>query len=346
MRRRRFLGTVSGISVTGVAGCLGQSDDGDSSGGPATQATNNQKSTNQQTTQDDNQTEDGLGPAETVVEYSRTRAELLSTEEQFYHSLSMREPVEVRSVEGEVIERDIDTATIVERTSLEESTLSPELSAAETALVEINIDVVRGSEQEQTTTEWFLATEDGEWRILEQANQFETDTGSEGTEQVAGNIKPTSQVGTIGVNGADSNQIGEIRLVVQPDAGSADINLADLTLQYVSDKDFANIVVGAVDGETATVDATPSAIEIDDTDKQQYNVDVVTAESEDNLLMTDSADRYELVIPLSDEQDSLPPLNEGATVEITITTAGGAQTVVFLEVPDTLSEEAGTNVTL
>ncbi|MFC7058106.1 hypothetical protein [Halovenus salina] len=84
--------------------------------------------------------------------------------------------------------------------------------------------------------------------------------------------------------------------------------------------------------------------------------------------MTDGSDRYEILIPLdnnldayeslsaSDDfnssgdsavADALGPLNEGDQAEITITTEVGAQTVAFIQVPDSLSAEAeGDVVTL
>jgi flagellin FlaB len=192
------------------------------------------------------------------------------------------------------------------------------------------------------------------------------DTGTSSTEQVADNLNVITAVGEVGdFGGSTANATEQIRLGVQPAAGSNDINLAKLTLQYVSDDEFANLVVGIDNTENttgnevypddrATGDTDPDNIRIGSTqDVAEYGIDVVTAENEDDVVMTDSADRYELLIPLeandtafdsvetaSQISSSLNRLNEGETAEVTITTEVGAQTVAFLQVPDSLSAES------
>jgi len=182
------------------------------------------------------------------------------------------------------------------------------------------------------------------------------DTGTESTEQVADNLNVITQVGNV----SDSDMINELRVGVQPAAGADDINLAELTVQYVSDDDFANIVVGNDSSETnvqASGDTSPDDIALSTASEANYLVDVITAENEDDVVMTDNADRYEIVIPLSDAavdanvsssfNGDLAELDEGAEVELTITTGAGAQTVAFLQVPDSLSgDEGGSTVNL
>ena len=280
-------------------------------------------------------------------------------------------------------------------------------------------------------------------------NQAEN-TGTESTEQVADNLNVITEVGEVNYD----DNINELRVGVQPASGADDINLAELTVQYVSDGEFENLVVGpttegdSLDDSQATGDTAPNSIFLStDTDQATYRINVITAENEGDVVMTDSADRYELVIPLGvtsenfgetagstvtttavdgtdfstplsssdtvnlDEDDtlteivavtgnggsgsdltddfvisdpdpsgsgpvieyvgssnydngnleveyetlatesldqaSLQPLDEGEEVELTITTEGGAQTVAFLQVPDSLSgDDAGTTVNL
>ncbi|MFC7058108.1 archaellin/type IV pilin N-terminal domain-containing protein [Halovenus salina] len=207
------------------------------------------------------------------------------------------------------------------------------------------------------------------------------DTGTESTSQVADNLNVITEVGNVSSN----DEINQLRLGVQPSAGADDINLAQVTLQYVSDNEFANIVVGnatgkSADVEQATGDNDPDEIRVEaynSTNSQfddprasgdeRFNISVVTAENEDDVVMTDGADRYELVLPLTaaaepgDITDAtgtalsantafngdLAPLAEGADTEITITTEVGSQTVAFLQVPDSLSgDDPGTTVNL
>lgn len=195
-------------------------------------------------------------------------------------------------------------------------------------------------------------------------------TGTESTEQVADNLQVITTAGNVSGN----DVINEIRIGVQPVGGAGDVNLAELTLQYVSDDQFANIVIGNDSGERqATGDSNPSAIGLETSDEAKFLLEPITAEDGTDVVMTDQSDRYAIVIPLDDElqdvdypvydetgsnvsdggadvadQSGIPPgLAEGDTVEIRITTEAGAQTIAVLQVPDSLAgEDAGTNINL
>ena len=136
-------------------------------------------------------------------------------------------------------------------------------------------------------------------------NQAE-DTGTESTEQVADNLNVITEVGTVNYD----DNINEIRVGVQPAAGADDVNLAELTVQYVSDGEFENLVVGAdtqgqtLDGDQAGGDTDPSSVYLTTDSQATYVVDLVTAENDGDLVMTDSSDRYELVVPLGITADS------------------------------------------
>ncbi|MFC7058110.1 archaellin/type IV pilin N-terminal domain-containing protein [Halovenus salina] len=87
------------------------------------------------------------------------------------------------------------------------------------------------------------------------------DTGTESTAQVANNLNVITEVGNVSGN----DNINELRLGVQPAAGAGDVNLAKLTLQYVSDNEFANIVVGNKSaGGLATGDTRPGNVVLED----------------------------------------------------------------------------------
>jgi len=177
------------------------------------------------------------------------------------------------------------------------------------------------------------------------------DTGTESTEQVADNLNVITEVGNVSAN----DEINELRVGVQPASGADNINLAKLSLQYVSDDYFANLVVGEDTAksptDTATGDSNPSNIQ-SASGENNYLVEVVTAEQEGDIVMTDGQDRYEIVIPLDDSlaansQPDLGVLDEGSEVEVTITTGVGAQVVAFMQVPDSLAgDSAGSNVNL
>lgn len=172
------------------------------------------------------------------------------------------------------------------------------------------------------------------------------DTGTESTQQVADALNVITEVGEVGGN----DEIHEVRIGLQPAAGADDINLAELTVQYISGDDFGNLIVDDVDGERAQGDEDPENVDAgvgDDPDDYRYGIDVVTAENEDDLVMTQSTDRYEVVIDTSGDGNNLGPAEEGDNIQLEITTGVGAQTVAFLQVPDTLSDkEDGETVSL
>ena len=109
------------------------------------------------------------------------------------------------------------------------------------------------------------------------------DTGTESTQQVADNLNVITTIGTID---NETEAIGTVRIGVQPAAGADDLNLEDVTIQYVSDDSFANLV----HVKDATVDGEGTV----------FNTEAVTAEDGEDNVMTGNSDRYELVLPLNE----------------------------------------------
>jgi flagellin FlaB len=209
------------------------------------------------------------------------------------------------------------------------------------------------------------------------------ETGQDSTDQVANNINVIGTVGEVGehddnnadgtdilienpetpdalveyhsTNGYSDERIHTVRLMVQKSAGAGDINLGDLSIQYVAPNSFANLVHVA-DATDADIDTSPAITGAGD---PGYFVDTITSDSED-LVMTEEGDRYEIIIPLDQAYDSaddngqqyaasevlnegegydnteLDVLDESASVEMTITTPSGSQRYVALQVPDSL----------
>jgi len=158
-------------------------------------------------------------------------------------------------------------------------------------------------------------------------------TGTESTEQVSNNINVLSAVGQV----ANADQVNETRLSVAPAAGSDALNLEELTIQYVADDEFANLIhnSSAQSGDYA------------------FTTEAITAEDRSDNVMTDSSDRYEIIVPLGSnvsgaaDNSDLGLLSEGETAELTITTDAGAQLTATVQVPDSLAgDENGSTVTL
>ena len=160
-------------------------------------------------------------------------------------------------------------------------------------------------------------------------------TGEESTDQVANNLNVITATGEVaddaGADGGneddDANEITEIQLGVQPAAGADDINLAELTIQFVSDDQFAQLTAGGDADDDFDADVA----------EDEFGVNAITAEDPDDAVMTDSTDRYEVIIDLDDDGSLEGNIGEGAEVELTITTGDGSQTTELLQVPDSLA---------
>ena len=166
-------------------------------------------------------------------------------------------------------------------------------------------------------------------------------TGEDSSSQVANNINVIGEVGDVNTTG--NNNIELARLTVQRSPGSDDVDLSELSIQYVGDNGFANYVYA---GENNPDNA--------------YHVTAITASSSGDAVMTDDSDRYQILIPFttgaSDVEDVLGNTNinvsgvdgnlgTGEEAEIQITTADRATRNAFIQVPDTI-EDGTTSVTL
>lgn len=166
-------------------------------------------------------------------------------------------------------------------------------------------------------------------------------TGEESTEQVAEQLNIITESGEV----ANNDEIHLLRVGVQPAAGADDINLAELTIQYLGGGERGDIIVDNENGVKADGGADPENLDPGVRDSPgdfRYGLEVITAENTNDVVMTDNADRYVILINTSglqggdDAGQNLGPLEEGESVHLTITTEKGAQTEAFLQVPDSL----------
>jgi len=134
-------------------------------------------------------------------------------------------------------------------------------------------------------------------------------TGEETQEQVSDRIQVQSATGNVD-DGEDPSVVDEINVTVTKSPGANNIDLDDVTYEFVTDSGVEN---GVVDDD---------------------NVDVgsITAENDDDNVITDRSDRYTLGF----DSDQIAALDAGDNVQLTLTTAAGASTVTELRVPDSL----------
>ncbi|WP_248515195.1 hypothetical protein [Salinarchaeum laminariae] len=158
------------------------------------------------------------------------------------------------------------------------------------------------------------------------------DTGDEAGVQTANTVEVLSTAGTVG---ADGESIGEVRLTVSPATG-ASVDLTELTVQFLVTDTLAYLVhtTVAAGGETA------------------FETEAITAADTSNDVMSEDGDQYDIVIPLGanvsgdGDNSGLAPLVAGESAELTITTSTGSETIVTVQVPNSLEEySSGATVT-
>ncbi len=96
------------------------------------------------------------------------------------------------------------------------------------------------------------------------------------------------------MNDADADNVDvtetsiyEIRTTVQKSPGAGDIDLSGLSIQYVGPNGFGNLVHISEKNDTAENGNVSNV----------YFVQAITAETEEDTVMTSESDRYEIVIP-------------------------------------------------
>jgi len=139
-------------------------------------------------------------------------------------------------------------------------------------------------------------------------------TGEESTQQVSDRLQIQSATGTVDNSGSTAN-ITEVNITVTKAPGAGDIQLENVTYEFVSDNDVT----------TGVVNEGGSSIKY------------ITNETADNVI-TSRSDRYILQFQTDTAMGAY--LQGGDRVSVTLTTAAGASTVTELRVPDSLVDRS------
>lgn len=295
MERRTYVGGTVSLLTVGLAGCAGDSVDGSSSdSGPEAVAqtffeTAGANNTERQAALIHNEsttveplTED-LGVTITELE-TRTLEEIAEERDQ---SLSEAELEDTR----QRLQSELD-----------------EIGAVEYSYVYFDISTDEYGSEEG----YLLLVDDGEaWQIYSYGVGFELEptvtTGEESTQEVSDRLQMLSITGNVTAN----ETIDEITVTVAKTSGSNDINLEDVTYEFITEEG------GAVNLLT--------------TDQ----ISVISAETDDNTI-TNRSDRYELTFVAPTHLDG--ELEAGDRVTLKLTTAAGTVTITELQVPDSLED--------
>ena len=139
-------------------------------------------------------------------------------------------------------------------------------------------------------------------------------TGEESTAQVTNNVDIVSSVGIDTNSPSDDTDIEQINLVLKKSPGSDPIDLTQTEIQYVG----------------------PGTVVTTQLSDGDVNLEGISGGSD---ILESQSDRVEVQITLAGSNDfsGTSALTAGDEVEITLTTASGAQTFETLRVSDPLS---------
>jgi hypothetical protein len=166
MKRRTFLSTTGIAGFAGLAGCSGlTSSEGDGNG-------NGRMSV-----------EEFDSPSAVIEGFYNTLAETQQTRMDFRHSetLTEEDQFELQNVETETLEEGLSADAFAERVDLAQETVTTIVDGSDTAIVEATVSFLDGTEEEANSETFALATEDGNWKIVEQ--NVDGNSGSDGTVQ-------------------------------------------------------------------------------------------------------------------------------------------------------------------
>jgi len=145
-------------------------------------------------------------------------------------------------------------------------------------------------------------------------------TGQESTNQVANNVDVIGESGN-----STGSAVDEVTLLLQRTAGSDDVDLEEVTIEYIGDNGFENLVHTDKDGSTAGA---------------EFNTSIIVAEDSSDNVLTDNSDRYQININFTGGASNLNNLQAGDQATLRLTTQDGATREARIRVPDNL--QAGT----
>jgi flagellin-like protein len=155
-------------------------------------------------------------------------------------------------------------------------------------------------------------------------------TGTESTDQVSNNIEVVGATGEV-VTASSEDVVGVANLTVQRASGSGDLNLSEVTVEFIGEDDTAIIA--------AETNANADSV------NDNFQITALVAEDSSDKVLTDSSDRYRLTFDFSNDDDSgdgnslsnVGALSAGDSALLRFTTQDGATREARISVPDNLS---------
>lgn len=162
-------------------------------------------------------------------------------------------------------------------------------------------------------------------------------TGQESSEGVTNRLDIAPKSGQVGTVGGEE-VVGVVNVTVQANPGASNIDLQNVTIQFIGAGGAERIThyeVGAGDA-----DFTVTALKDNDGSSPVLNDD------DDRFILTfdTGASPYDVVVgsgpDSTDLRNTENPIGEGETVSVRLTSKSGATTTTTISIPETLSGES------
>jgi flagellin-like protein len=161
-------------------------------------------------------------------------------------------------------------------------------------------------------------------------------TGEQSSQQVTNRLQTVSTTGIVQDTSTDNPTIEEVNMTVKKAPGADDIDLANVTIQYIGPDGTTTLVAGM----SSEFTLRPGA------NFQQgfFNASTVKDADGSASVLNTPDDRLEIGVDLGQPETTLAPLEPGETATLTLTTASGGSTEVRIEAPQSLTEETAVNL--
>ncbi|GAB3023162.1 archaellin/type IV pilin N-terminal domain-containing protein [Natronobiforma cellulositropha] len=150
-----------------------------------------------------------------------------------------------------------------------------------------------------------------------------TNTGSDTQQAVANQIEVVHAVGNVTPENGD-RYVDVLNLTVKKSAGSEEIDLSSMTIQYTSDHQDTTLVHG------------------DDADASNFTTEKVAGEdrNEDDTSLIYTEERVKLTLDVSQIEDNGNGLEAGSSVTVLLVDQSGAQFTYGVSVPNTFGDRS------
>jgi len=183
-------------------------------------------------------------------------------------------------------------------------------------------------------------------------------TGEESAEQVSDRVTVSTVTGVVGDNDDEVNdelsegEVDRLKLTVARSPGAGDIDLTDAVVEVFANGQSGTLTFDDVattedfeleddDGDDDNNDYTTFGENPDNAEGQFALIDgfaVVNIQGEADGVLSDSSDRAQIVLDLSNVDEDNAPLEEGDSVSLTVTTASGGTAFVEKRAPSSFDD--------